>query len=137
MSDDLVERLNRASVGRVEWRVQDPASKTFCMFYVGHDSERAATAWLNEHRARYPNSKFAGYEVARVFSQDRDDKLKAEAATEIERLRRIEARYTYLRDVWGSFIEIAASGEHRAGVSTPQWRGKFDSFDDAIDEAMR
>lgn len=70
------------------------------------------------------------------------DRLCDEAADLIDRLTaerdalRADAdRYRYLRDVWGGVQSITHTGEHRAQISTPSWRGDFDTLDAAIDAA--
>jgi hypothetical protein len=65
----LAARLRSLVVGRVEWRVQDPATKAYCMAFDRRDClnpEREARAWLANEKLSRPNGMFAGYEVAEV-----------------------------------------------------------------------
>jgi len=66
---DLAARLRHLASGAVEWRVQDPVEKCYCIsFNYGDtaDPERAAREWLAVHQTRFPNSQHAHYEVAKV-----------------------------------------------------------------------
>jgi hypothetical protein len=86
----LVQKLRgAASAGFDEWRVQDPKDGSYCIAYSWPETmspEREARAWLADHRARFPNSQHAGYEVACVRVVPEKDRLLSDAADEIERL---------------------------------------------------
>lgn len=85
----LVERLRgAASAGYDEWRVQNPDGGSYCIAFSwpeSHDPEREARAWLADHKARFPDSQFAGYVVACVRVVPLKDKLLTEAADALER----------------------------------------------------
>ncbi len=89
---DLVERLREASRGRTEWRVISPDGKGLVMWFSQHgpdavlNPERAAQQWLQAHQRDWPE-RFAGYTAQEAIMQSPADKLMAEAAAEIERLR--------------------------------------------------
>jgi hypothetical protein len=66
--------LRELATGRVEWRVQDPVEKCYCMYFdrkSSIDPERDAREWLADHARRFPDSAHAKYEVAevRVFTE--------------------------------------------------------------------
>jgi hypothetical protein len=66
--------LRELATGRVEWRVQDPVEKCYCMYFDRSSSinpERDAREWLADHARRFPDSAHAKYEVAevRVFTE--------------------------------------------------------------------
>jgi hypothetical protein len=66
---ELAERLRKLATGTVEWRVQHPVEKCYCISFDRDDSinpERAAREWLADHQRRFPNSDHAKYEVAEV-----------------------------------------------------------------------
>lgn len=80
---DLVEAMRGAASGEVEWRVQQPLDRSYCIAFrrkAWLDPERAAREWLAEHAKRYPSSPYASYEVAEVVVLDWRDKLMLEAA---------------------------------------------------------
>ena len=82
MKADLIARLEAASQGWDEWRVQHPETGSYCMRFHRLDTsnpEMAARNWLDEHMSRYPDSKFVGYVVAKVRSYSQQDELIREA----------------------------------------------------------
>jgi hypothetical protein len=86
----LPERLRSASGGYDEWRVQDPKDGSYCIAYSWPDShfpEREARGWLADHKRRFHDSQYAGYEVACVRVVPQKDRLLIEAADEITALR--------------------------------------------------
>lgn len=86
-TDQLLTALDEASAGTTEWRVQDPESGSFCMFFnhqKDHDPEGEAHKWLADHRAK--RYRYSHYEVKAVQVRDKSDDLMKAAATEIRRL---------------------------------------------------
>lgn len=86
----LVAQLrSAASAGYDDWRVQDPKDGSYCIAYSWPESmspEREARAWLADQKARFPNSRQAGYVVECVRVVPTKDRLLAAAADELERL---------------------------------------------------
>ena len=108
---ELVKQLRDAGKGVEEWRVADPADGSYCISFSWTDCanpEREAREWLEDHRRRFPNGRYAHYEVRRVMEQYRADRLMCQAADEIERLREENKR---LRQVtmacWGALAELS------------------------------
>lgn len=104
----LSRRLRDAAQGHPEWRVQDPVSRSYCMSVTrdeAPDPERAAREWLEDHKRRFPESKYARYEVARVQVTTQIDELMLEAAVALER-----------KDV--RLLDLEAG--HEIGASTSQ-----------------
>lgn len=98
----LVEELrSTASAGYDEWRVQDPKDGSYCIAYSWPDTmnpEREARAWLADHKARHPDSQYAGYVVACVRVVPQKDRLLAEAAHALAQLgRELDAQRLYAR----------------------------------------
>lgn len=63
------ERVRQLACGTVEWRVQHPVDKSYCMNFshaTSFNPEREAREWLADHRQRFPGGRFADYEVAEV-----------------------------------------------------------------------
>lgn len=88
----LSTQLRREARGWVEWRVQDPVSKSYCMVYSSYggdavlNPEHEAREWLRKHISEFPGGRFVGYEVARVEVQSRSDHLMRAAAVELDKL---------------------------------------------------
>lgn len=62
-------RLEKLATGTTEWRVANPVTGTFCIAFdysLTVNPQREAHEWLADHRRRFPNSEFAGYEVSEV-----------------------------------------------------------------------
>lgn len=98
----LVEKLrSTASAGYDEWRVQDPKYGSYCIAYSWPETlspEREARAWLASHKARFPDSQYAGFVVACVRVVPQKDRLLTEAAEALEQLgRELEAQRLYAR----------------------------------------
>jgi hypothetical protein len=98
----LVEKLrSTASAGYDEWRVQDPKDGSYCIAYSWPDTmspEREARAWLADHKARFPDSQYAGYVVACVRVVPQKDRLLADAAEALARLgQELDAQRLYAR----------------------------------------
>ena len=73
-TEDMVKRLRELVTGRVEWRVQHPVEKSFCVVFTRDDSTNPrmdATEWLADFAAKFPDHPHAKYEVAevRVYSE--------------------------------------------------------------------
>lgn len=65
----LAATIRELATGTVEWRVQHPVEKSYCISFDHRtciNPEREAREWLADHKARHPDSQFAGYEVAEV-----------------------------------------------------------------------
>jgi hypothetical protein len=65
----IAVNLRKLATGRVEWRVQDPAERCYCISFNARDSinpEREAREWLADYKSRWPNGIHAHYEVAEV-----------------------------------------------------------------------
>lgn len=65
----LAARIRELATGTVEWRVQDPVEKCYCISFCWRDGpnpEREAREWLADHRRRWPSGIHAHYEVAEV-----------------------------------------------------------------------
>lgn len=85
---DITERLRSGASGTIEWRVQNPETRAYCIsFTEWNGGERSARQWLDEEILARPESIFAKYEVARVVALNHRDRLVLEAADEIDRLR--------------------------------------------------
>lgn len=98
----LVEKLrSTASAGYDEWRVQDPKDGSYCIAYSWPETlspEREARAWLASHKARFPDSQYAGFVVACVRVVPQKDRMLTEAAEALEQLgRELEAQRLYAR----------------------------------------
>lgn len=81
----IAATLRKLATGTVEWRVQNPTDKGYCIAFDHRSSinpERDAREWLADHKAHHPGSQFAGYEVAAVrwFSELEQAALDAAAA---------------------------------------------------------
>lgn len=79
---ELASRLRSLATGRVEWRVQDPVERCYCMSYDRSDSTNPkgeAECWLIDHQRRFPDSPHAKYEVAevRVYTELEEVALQA------------------------------------------------------------
>lgn len=79
----IEERLRDAGQGREVWRVQDKASKGYCMQFELWE-EYEAREWWREYTERYIADK---KELAKVRIQSQKDSLMVEAADQIEKLR--------------------------------------------------
>jgi hypothetical protein len=81
----LADELESHVHGRTEWRVQDPASKSYCISFDRDSSlnpEHDAREWLSLHISNHPDSPKAKYEVAEVhWFTDFEDAAKQAAAT--------------------------------------------------------
>ena len=82
---NIAATLRKLATGTVEWRVQNPTDKGYCIAFDHRSSinpERDAREWLADHKAHHPGSQFAGYEVAAVrwFSELEQAALDAAAA---------------------------------------------------------
>lgn len=78
----LAQKLRELATGRVEWRVQDPVTKAFCMSFSHADSshpKREAIEWLANFAADFPGHPHAKYEVAevKVFTELEQTALQA------------------------------------------------------------
>ena len=86
--NDITERLRSSASGTIEWRVQNPETRAYCIsFTEWNGGERSARQWLDEEIRARPESIFAKHEVARVAALDHRDRLMLEAADELDRLR--------------------------------------------------
>lgn len=86
---ELVTKMRALAVGRVEWRVQCPVDRCYCMTFSRSDSsnpEREAREWLATHQQRFPASRHAKYEVAEVRVFDELEELALKAADAIRSL---------------------------------------------------
>lgn len=84
---ELAERLRRLATGTVEWRVQDPVDKGYCIAFDHKGSinpEREAREWLADHRARFPGGRFAHYEAAEVRWFSKLERAALEAADALD-----------------------------------------------------
>lgn len=89
----LATELRAQAHGWVEWRVQDPVSKSYCISFSRYgedrvlDPEREAREWLRKHRAEFgAGGRFSGYEVARVEVATKSDRLMRDAADKLEQM---------------------------------------------------
>lgn len=65
----IAASLRTLATGRVEWRVQDPVERCYCISFDPGSSinpEREAREWLADYKRRWPNGIHAHYEVAEV-----------------------------------------------------------------------
>lgn len=65
----LAARLRELATGTVEWRVQHPVDKCYCIAFSFENSvnpRREAREWLEDFRRRYPDHEHAKHEVAEV-----------------------------------------------------------------------
>jgi hypothetical protein len=66
---ELAARLRKLATGTVEWRVQHPVERCYCISFDRSDSinpERAAREWLADFQRRWPDHEHAKYEAAEV-----------------------------------------------------------------------
>lgn len=83
----IAATLRELATGTVEWRVQDPIEKCYCISFDRERSinpEREAREWLADHKARFPKSQHAGYEVAEVRWFSRLERAALEAADALD-----------------------------------------------------
>ena len=86
---DLATRLRALAQGSVEWRVQHPVERCYCMTFSrqnSRDPERDARDWLADHKRRFPDSRQAGFEVAEVRVYDELQQVAQEAAEALEKI---------------------------------------------------
>lgn len=79
----LARELRRIATGTVEWRVQHPVDKCYCISFDRGDTidpERAAREWLADHQRRFPHHEHAKYEVAEVRRFSELERVALEAA---------------------------------------------------------
>lgn len=84
---ELAARLRAAATGTVEWRVQHPVKKDYCIAFGSTSSlnpERDARRWLEDHRTRFPGGLFVNYEVAQVRYLTELERLALEAADALD-----------------------------------------------------
>lgn len=84
---ELAALLRSLATGRVEWRVQHPVEKCFCMSFDRSDCldpERDARKWLENFRHHYPDHRHAKYEVAEVRSFTELERAALEAAEALD-----------------------------------------------------
>lgn len=84
---DLAARLRSLATGRVEWRVQDPVSRCYCISFDRSDTiwpERAAREWLENCQRRWPDHDHAKYEVAEVRVFTELERVAVEAADALD-----------------------------------------------------
>lgn len=90
MTPENLTRLRElASAARIEWRVADPATKSYCATFDRSDTltpEEDAHAWLEDHRKRFPGGRFADYEVICVEVRTELQRLAGELLAKAERL---------------------------------------------------
>ncbi len=119
--NDITERLRSSASGTIEWRVQNPETRAYCIsFTEWNGGERSARQWLDEEIRARPETIFAKHEVARVAALDHRDRLMLEAADEIDRLR---ARVAELE-----------SQERGGWIRTSGWSNELYSFDRSDNE---
>lgn len=81
----LYQRLRDAASGTIEWRVQNPETRAYCISFTEWEGgERNARQWLDEEIRARPESIFAKHEVARVVALDHRDRLMLEAADRLD-----------------------------------------------------
>ncbi|HEY0662217.1 MAG TPA: hypothetical protein VGD21_12960 [Lysobacter sp.] len=83
----IAATIREFATGTVEWRVQDPVEKCYCISFDHRSSinpAREAREWLSDHKARHPNSMHAGYEVAEVRWFSRLERAALEAADTLD-----------------------------------------------------
>jgi hypothetical protein len=83
----IATKLRELVTGTVEWRVQHPVEKSYCISFNHRGSinpEREAREWLADHKARHPGSQFACYEVAEVLWFSRLERAALEAADALD-----------------------------------------------------
>lgn len=108
--NDITERLRSSASGTIEWRVQNPETRAYCIsFTEWNGGERSARQWLDEEIRARPESIFAKHEVARVAALDHRDRLMLEAADEIDRLRARVAELEVLRQKSAAIDKLARS----------------------------
>jgi hypothetical protein len=80
---ELAARLRKLASGRLEYRVQDPVEKCYCVSFSrddGFDPERDARQWLADFQRKFPEHPHANYEVAPVRSFSELERAALEAA---------------------------------------------------------
>lgn len=83
----IAANLRKLATGRVEWRVQDPVSRCYCISFDRSNSinpEREAREWLADHRRRHPGALHTDYEVAEVRSFTELERAALEAADALD-----------------------------------------------------
>jgi hypothetical protein len=84
---ELTSRLRSLARGRVEWRVQHPVEKCYCICFSRNDSldpEREAREWLADFRRRFPKHEHSKYEVAEVRQFSPLERAALEAADHLD-----------------------------------------------------
>lgn len=84
---ELGTRLRSLATGTVEWRVQHPVDKSYCIAFGRSSSfnpERDARRWLEDHRERFPSGRFFNYEVAEVRYLTELERAALEAADALD-----------------------------------------------------
>jgi hypothetical protein len=93
----LAAELRRLSTGTVEWRVQHPVEKCYCISFDRSDSinpERAAREWLADFQRRWPDHEHAKYEAAEVRWFSELERAALEAADVLDAAGVLEASKT-------------------------------------------
>jgi hypothetical protein len=84
---ELAARLRQLATGRVEWRVQHPVEKCYCISFDRGDTlnpEWSARGWLADFRQRFPNHPHAKYEAAEVRCFTELERAALEAADALD-----------------------------------------------------
>jgi hypothetical protein len=83
----IAAELRRLATGTVEWRVQHPVEKCYCMSFDRRTSinpERDAREWLADHCRRHPGGLHTDYEVAEVRSFTSLERVALQAADALD-----------------------------------------------------
>lgn len=81
--EEVAARLRKLATGRLEYRVQHPVDRSYCVSFSredGFDPERAAREWLAHFQRNHPDHRHAKYEVAEVRSFSELERAALEAA---------------------------------------------------------
>ena len=130
------------SKGYDDWRVQNPVDRSVCMSFAWAEvinPERAAREWLADHKRRFPDSRFAGYEVACVRVVPNKDRLMAAAVAALRTLAAerdaLRAELDAERSAWGKAMSQAwrmVDPFNPAGVPGSYARGQDSGITSAL-----
>jgi hypothetical protein len=98
-----LDRLRSLCEGDVEWHVANPETRAYC---IAFDREHLAAEWLRDHRERFPNGRFADYQVQRAVVQSELQRATIAALASLQaRLEAAERDAARLRAIerngWG------------------------------------
>lgn len=129
---NLTRLRELASAARIEWRVADPVTKSYCATFDRSDTltpEEDAQAWLDDQRQRFPGGRFADYEVIRVEVRTELQRLAGELVEAYAAAPTVETKVAldewFMKTEWArKTLQPRELGKHTADVL----RERFDSL---------